>query len=167
MSPVREKGRHKVRHRLGADSSISLQRSSRLRPSLTVVISCHSTSIRSISTIHVPDRSSLSFIEPCPSTLGRRSRFLDRQSSLHPSLALSSLTGNARLQTETRAATLAAGTRNLRSPSQAAEASARKTARGRPRNRTAGAGVLFRVGTAPKSNRKPVGKRLTCVHANH
>jgi hypothetical protein len=77
MSPVREKGRHKVRHRLGADSSISLQRSSRLRPSLTVVISCHSTSIRSISTIHVPDRSSLSFIE-------RPYTFAPRPLPVHP-----------------------------------------------------------------------------------
>jgi hypothetical protein len=92
MSPVREKGRHKVSYRLGADSSISLQRSSRLRLSLTIVTSCPSisVSIRSISLYSSASlaahrylsssvRSTPSLFDPCPSTLLVDRRFLNRR----------------------------------------------------------------------------------------
>jgi len=131
----------------------------------------------STSSIYVPSRSSLPLrrasvvhrrlLEACPSTLARRSPLPPSSIVASSVIASSPLTGNGRLKTEIRAAKFGDGTRNLRSPSQAAEAHARKTARGHSRNRTAGAGVLFRVGTAAKSNRNPDGKRLTRVHANH
>lgn len=94
----------------------------------------------STSSIYVPSRSSLPLrrasvvhrrlLEACPSTLARRSPLPPSSIVASSVIASSPLTGNGRLKTEIRAAKFGDGTRNLRSPSQAAEAHARKTARG-------------------------------------